>query len=160
MKWTSVLMDILAIGEALGLSRFACSPRRLTPIGVHDDVRDRLGQPGFDERLALRSVDRALDLANEQDDHGAANKLLILHAELLRTLGALSDARTDLEQVLSLYQPDNFELELSIVEMQAEEGLIESAHRRALSLLERWPEFSSGWRVRGQLEARRVAAVS
>jgi len=154
MKWTSVLMALVAIGAALGLSRFACSPRRLTPIGVHDDVRDRLGQPGFDERLALRSVDRALDLANEQGDHGAANKLLILHAELLRTLGSLSDARADLEQVLSLYQPENFELELSIVEMQAEEGLLESAHRRVLSLLERWPEFSSGWRARGQLEAR------
>ena len=154
MKWTTATGLIVLAGAAAMAGKVAFTPRDVSPHQVLNDVKARMTQPGYDERAALRDLERALEDARAADNAKLAVRLLLVHSQILRDLGAYADARADLERVLAVYQPGNRSLACQVAELQLLEGQLDEALSRVKRLLRRVPDSGEAWRLRGLLEVR------
>lgn len=152
MKWTTAtgLVVTLSLGGylATGLLR----PSRQDPRAVLAGVRDRAELPSFDRRLALRELKRALTHPAAARDDQLTVDLLLERALVLERMGAIGDARLEIERVMEVYRPDDLELHLRSAQLQAKEGLNREALIKVDQVLESAPELDAAWHLRGRLE--------
>jgi tetratricopeptide (TPR) repeat protein len=123
-----------------------------SPRGILHEVERRATLPGFDERAALRDIERSLQLAIAGGKRGIAGELLALHADILRELGSLRLARLDLERILAEFRPGNLEIDRQIGELLWLDGDVPIALEHVTRLQERAPNFGPGWVLLGHLE--------
>ncbi len=154
MKWTTVTGLALALGLVGIVAKGIVSPSRQDPAAVLADVRDRSEVPSFDRRQALRELERALSHPIARQDDDLAVELLMERAKLFEMLGAIPDARLEVERVLGVYRPDDVTLQLRSAELQAKDGLDSEALQKVSQVIERDPSQGAAWRLRGRLEVR------
>lgn len=154
MKWKTTTALLLLAGGAVMAGRALLKTEPTIPLEILNDVRARMTKPGYDERAALRDLERALDEARRMGDEPLAVRLLTQHSDILYSIGAYGDARVDIERILAVYQKNNKKLECQVAELQLLEGQIEEAHAKVGRLLRRFPDFGDAWRLRGLLETQ------
>ncbi|MGK0219051.1 MAG: tetratricopeptide (TPR) repeat protein, partial [Planctomycetota bacterium] len=154
MKWTTATGLVVTLSLGGYMAKGLLSPSRQDPRIVLAGVRDRAELPSFDRRLALRELDRALTHPFATRDDDLTVDLLLERASVFERMGAIGDARLEIERVIAGYRPDDLQLQLHSAQLQATEGLNREALLRVESVLKQAPKMGAAWRLRGRLEVQ------
>ena len=135
------------------------------PRTLLDEARSAMSGPDLDYRAALRSLELALDAAEEEQDSALIEEVLITRAELLRRTGGYRQARADLERVLTHYNPSSLSVEAQLAAVDLDAGETSAALERASRVLSKDRTQPDAWGVRALAlvrlaEERLVAARS
>ncbi|MFT5051338.1 MAG: tetratricopeptide (TPR) repeat protein [Chlamydiales bacterium] len=159
MKWTTFSGLVVVGSAALFFGRKVLLPTPLTTEQVLLDVEQRSKQPTFRERDGLRDLERAMEQARLAGDEEMGVRLLALHANILRELGAYPEAQADVRKILRRFLPKDPDFECYLAELRFLDGEPEQGLALVTGLLRRHPEHGKAWRLRGQIEevhARRL----
>jgi tetratricopeptide (TPR) repeat protein len=156
--WPILITAALLIA---GLVAVVAQPTR-APRRILEDVRSNRASGKFDDRLAHLDLNKALALAQEQEDGTLAAEILLERADLLAGLGSHDLARDDLITVLREGGVDGVArsemeggvlIEERIVELDIAEGRYGVGLRNVEALIERHPDRWQAWLLAGRLHA-------
>jgi tetratricopeptide (TPR) repeat protein len=146
--WILLLASLAIVGLLGGL---VFSGKERTPKELLDSARHRVQGPEPDTRGALADLDFALGLAlgaNAPDKKLVAD-ILVARGTMLRSVGSMTQARSDFQAVLDTWRPGDPDVEVQLVELDVRDGNYEGALERVSSLLKREPDLTEAWVRRG-----------
>ena len=154
MNRLSRLLFVVALGVVLALVAMVSRQRLRSPHEVLEEVRQELAQDAYDEARVLRQLGGAIRRAETMDPDLAVvqdlcSELRLLRARVLMEIGANTEAREDLEQVLFRYRPADADVRRLLVAVDRAEGDLEGALRRLSEILEQEPDYGPAWAETG-----------
>lgn len=154
MKWTTATGLVVTLSLGGYLATGLLKPSRQDPRIVLAGVRARSELPSFDRRQALRELKRALSHPAATRDDELTAEILLERALVFERMGAIAEARSEVERVIAVYRPDSMPLQLRSAELQAMQGQNREALLRVDQVLESAPALGAAWRLRGHLEVQ------
>src|SRR5882672_3029595 len=154
LRWFYAL---LAFGVVAWLASHLLEGAHESPRGLLEAAKQRLKGPDLEQQ-------RALDLATADHDDAVIEEALLERARILRNSGGLTQARADLERVLTYYRPGSPAIEASLAAVVLASGDVNDALERCDAIIARDPTQSEAWATRAsallKLAEQRLAQAS
>ncbi|MFT5153404.1 MAG: tetratricopeptide (TPR) repeat protein, partial [Planctomycetota bacterium] len=132
---------------------FQTTPR--SPVEILNGVQAMINAGEYDERIALRELDRVQSMAIQMGEKRIELQALSLRAEVLRELGSLEDARITLQSLLEA-MPGNQRIELRLARLLSLQAKDEDALDSVRELLSADSTHAEAWLLGGILQRERA----
>lgn len=156
MRFLSWLYCLIVLGLLVWLGQLVMRGASTDPRALLDDAVRHSGGPELDIRRALSELEQALTAAENVHDDALVEQVLVARAKLLTSTGGLTQARSDLERVLTYYRPRSPAIEAALAEIVLKTGDVEDALARSDAILARDAAQPQAWGVK----ARALLAIA
>ena len=153
MRWTVVALVVATLGM---VGRVVFVRRNLPPRVVLEEVQRRRAETSFDERVALRDLEQALEEAVRLGDEDTAAEILLYGTDILLELGAQRQAIEYLDRALAQFRKGDLDIERRAIELRLDQGDLDVAEARAQAILGLDPHFAPAWTLRGRIHRERA----
>lgn len=150
MRLLTAIYAVLALAFCLWLAFHWKTAAEAEPRSLLDEARRSMAAPDLDYPRALVELGLALDAAEAARDMPLVEEILTTRARLLRTTGGFSQARADLERVLTHFRPGSAAVEALLAGVDLDAGEVESALARASAVIDKDRGQIEAWAVRAE----------